>query len=94
MKPEEALKVVGDWVSIETSKRRYEKCEVIELSDALITLKTALEKQVPKKPIRCGENPDGTYQFKCSECGRLWWEEGYITRYCDNCGNPVERGKL
>ena len=91
MKPEEALRIIGDWISEETRKRKYDKVTVIELSDSLISLKDALEKQVPKKPIICGENPDGTYQFKCPECGRLWWEKSYITKYCDECGNLIDR---
>lgn len=50
MKPEEALRIIGDWISEETRKRKYDKVTVIELSDSLISLKDALEKQVPKKP--------------------------------------------
>ena len=43
MKPEEALKNIGDWISEETKKRKYAKITVIELSDSLITLKDALK---------------------------------------------------
>lgn len=45
MKSEEALRNIGDWISEETKKRKYDKLTVIELSDSLITLKEALEKQ-------------------------------------------------
>lgn len=65
-----------------------------EVSEKMINLATtALKKQIAKKPIICGENPDGTYQFKCPECGRLWWEKSYITKYCDKCGNLIDRSE-
>ena len=43
MKPEEAIKNIGDWISEETQKRKYDKLTVIELSDSLITLKKSIE---------------------------------------------------
>lgn len=46
MKPEEALKNIGDWISEETRKQKYDKITVIELSDSLITLKNLIEKQI------------------------------------------------
>ena len=42
MRPDEALQIIGDWISDETRKRKYEKITVIELADALITLKNAI----------------------------------------------------
>ncbi|NCD10740.1 MAG: hypothetical protein EOL98_15265 [Negativicutes bacterium] len=45
MKPEEALKNIGDWISEETEQRKYDKATVIELADSLITLKDAVNKQ-------------------------------------------------
>lgn len=42
MKPDEALKTIGDWISDETKKRKYEKITLVELSEALITLKDAI----------------------------------------------------
>lgn len=94
MKPEEALKNIGDWISEETEQRKYDKATVIELADSLITLKVAVNKQVPKKPIIFGKNTDGPYRFKCPECGRLWWEKSYITKYCDKCGNLIDRSEI
>lgn len=43
MKPSEALKIIGDWISDETHKRKYEKATIIELSEALIVLKVVVE---------------------------------------------------
>jgi len=88
MKPEEAINTLKGFV---ISLTQY--CDVSDKSSAVRVYREsigALEKQIPKKAIRCGENPDGTYQSKCSECGRLWWEESYITRYCDSCGQAID----
>ena len=39
MKPEEALKLIGDWIAEETRKRKYKDEEVRKLSESLIVLK-------------------------------------------------------
>ena len=44
MEPDEALKIIGDWISDETRKRKYEKITLIELSEALIALKDAIRR--------------------------------------------------
>ena len=96
MKPEyivtEIRNLLGIDIGIDVSE--YEDCTVVCFykKDAEVVI-AALEKQIPKKPIICGENPDGTYQFKCPECGRLWWEKSYITKYCDKCGNLIDRSE-
>lgn len=85
MKPEEALKNIGDWISEETKKRRYDKITVIELSDSLITLKDALEKQVPKSyDIRC--NASGVC-YDCPECGV---KIDRYDKYCFSCGQRID----
>lgn len=43
MKPNEALKIIGDWISDETKKRKYANITLIELSEALITLKNMIK---------------------------------------------------
>jgi hypothetical protein len=43
MKPDEALKIIGDWISDETKKRKYPKIDLIELSEALIVLKEIIK---------------------------------------------------
>ena len=84
MKPEEALKNIGDWISDETRQRKYDKATVIELSDSLITLKVAVNKQVPKKPIESEFTP-----LICPDC-----EAKVILgqKYCDNCGQRIDWG--
>lgn len=44
MKPDEALKIIGDWIIDETKKRKYAKITLIELSEALITLKNVIRR--------------------------------------------------
>lgn len=39
MKAKEALEIIGGFIADETRKRKYAKVTVIELSEALITLK-------------------------------------------------------
>ena len=82
MKPEEALKNIGDWISDETRQRKSDKATVIELSDSLITLKVAVNKQVPKKPIESEFTP-----LICPDC-----EAKVILgqKYCDNCGQRID----
>ena len=84
MNPEEALRNIGDWISEETQKRKYDKATVIELSDSLITLKEAIKKQIPKKvtfrsEYLCGNcnvtiNSEDCYCFNCGQCQD--WSEG------------------
>ena len=84
MKPEEALKNIGDWISDETRQRKYDKATVIELSDSLITLKVAVNKQVPKKV-------DGEYDEKtCTVCDEDILS--YYANYCENCGQKLDWG--
>jgi len=42
MRPDEALQIIGDWISDETRKRKYANITLVELSEALITLKDAI----------------------------------------------------
>ena len=45
MKARETIKTIGDWISEETYKRKYNKTEIVELSEALINLKCMTEQQ-------------------------------------------------
>lgn len=84
MKPEEALRNIGDWISEETRKRKYDKLTVIELSDSLVTLKEVIEKQVPKKPIKDGN------KILCPACNLLIAYNKNISQYCWTCGQNIE----
>ena len=88
MTPEEALKNIGHWISNETRQRKYDKVTVIKLSDSLITLKDAVNQQVPKKPRyyidNWGHNRPG-----CPGCPRN--EILYAgQKYCNVCGTKID----
>ena len=83
MKPEEALRNIGDWVSEETRKRKYDKATVIELSDSLITLKEVIGKQAPKKVTFESE-------YLCGNCNVTINSEDC---YCYNCGQRQDWGE-
>ena len=42
---ESALKTIGDWISKETESRKYPKGELLELSESLQVLKSAIARQ-------------------------------------------------
>ena len=45
-------------------------------------IKTALEKQIPKKPL-----PYKGYEGQCPECGVVYLDR--LTGYCGNCGQKL-----
>ncbi len=45
MKAKEAIKIIGDWISEETHKRKYDTLELTEVSQALIYLKSITQDQ-------------------------------------------------
>ena len=56
--------------------------------EALITLKEALEKQIPKKPKEC-PLADG----RCPSCNAVFdydWKPK--SKYCDSCGQALDWG--
>lgn len=84
MKPEEALKIIGDWISEQTEARKYFKGEIYELSEALIVLKGLIEKQIPKKL-----EIDGEFDLLCAGCGSVLDFKGYDGDYCPYCGQKI-----
>ena len=98
MKPEEALKNIGDWISEETKQRKYDKATVIELSDSLITVKDAVNKQVPKKPQFESYGYSGgelVYdEWFCPKCGEGYEIDSHYYNYCPECGQKIDRGDI
>lgn len=85
MKPEEALKIIGDWISEQTEARKYFKGEIYELSEALIVLKRVVEKQVPKKV------DISPYNIKfCPVCKGSVWQIKHESKYCFRCGQKID----
>ena len=98
MKPEDALKNIGDWISNETRQRKYDKVTVIELSHSLITVKDAVNKQIPLKPqlesdgYSDGELVDDTWI--CPKCGEDYEIDFHDYKYCPECGQRIDRGDI
>lgn len=94
MKPEEALKNIGDWISNETRQRKYDKVSVIELSDSLITLKDAVNKQIPLKPqLESDGYSDGELVYDtwiCPKCGKDYEIDCHDYKYCPECGQRAD----
>ena len=94
MKPEEALKNIGDWISNETRQRKYDKVTVIELSHSLITVKDAVNKQIPLKPqLEADGYSDGELVYDtwiCPKCGEDYEIEYDDYKYCPDCGQRID----
>ena len=98
MNPEEALRNIGDWISEETQKRKYDKATVIELSHSLITLKDASSKQIPKKPqLEADGYDDGELVYDtwiCPKCGEDYEIDSHDYKYCPECGQRIDRSEI
>ena len=96
MKPEEALKNIGDWISNETRQRKYDKVTLIELSHALITVKDAVNKQMPLKPqLEADGYSDGELVYDtwiCPKCGEDYEIDYHDYKYCPDCGQRIDWG--
>ena len=98
MKPEEALKNIGDWISEETRQRKYDKVTVIELAHSLITVKDAVDKQIPLKPqLESDGYSDGELVYDtwiCLKCGEDYEIDCHDYKYCPECGQRIDRGDI
>ena len=98
MNPEEALRNIGDWISEETQKRKYDKVTVIELSHSLITVKDAVNKQIPLKPqLEADSYSDGELVYDtwiCPKCGEDYEIDYHDYKYCPECGQRIDRGDI
>ena len=94
MKPEDALKNIGDWISNETRQRKYDKVTLIELSHSLITVKDAVNKQIPLKPqLEADGYSDGELVYDtwiCPKCGEDYEIEYDDYKYCPDCGQRID----
>ena len=98
MKPEEALKNIGDWISEETRQRKYDKASMIELSHSLITVKDAVNKQIPLKPqLESDGYSDGELVYDtwiCPKCGEDYEIDCHDYKYCPECGQRIDWSEI
>lgn len=87
MNKEEAIKILKQW-NEDLSPYEDEK-EGIECHNIAIS---ALEKQIPKKPILDTIFPSGVKWWRCPVCNKII--VGCIAnrpqKYCDNCGQDLK----
>ena len=50
----------------------------------------ALEKQIPKKPIKHTELPNDRITYLCPTCNRLYWDKEFLSDWCSSCGQRFE----
>lgn len=86
MTPEEALSCTNDYIERlidvipKSEEQRKSKRENLDFA---LLVKSALEKQIPKKTL-----PYKDYEGKCPNCGVIFL--GMSTNYCGNCGQALE----
>ncbi len=87
---EEAHKIIEDMQREYTRNRALYPNELITANGVAII---ALEKQIPKKPIKCcplsdgGEMLDENEHYKCPAC-RLKFRKTYV--FCHYCGQALD----
>ncbi|HHX70440.1 MAG TPA: hypothetical protein GX708_20600 [Gallicola sp.] len=54
---------------------------------------SALEKQIPKKPIENGSLPNIRYKYSCPTCNRFWDKE-FMSDYCSSCGQRFDLSEI
>ncbi len=91
MTEREAIEIIGGFIADETLKRKYAKITIIELSDALITLKNLVEKQIAVRPLGFDNGGAEDYEEwaecpKCSESIPEYTLENETECYCLGCG--------
>lgn len=83
--PEELQDMKSNYFEALSDWRQYRKIGTLE------ECKTALEKQIPKKPI---ENDTNSFDCPCckydlkTDTGNPFGD--YFLRYCDNCGQMID----
>lgn len=88
MTPEKVLFRTNDYIErqieIIPKSEKQEKSKRENLDFAL-SIKSAIEKQIPKKPLLYKG-----YEGKCPTCGVIFLDRS--TNYCGNCGQALDWG--
>lgn len=50
----------------------------------------ALEKQIPKEPIKHTKLPNGRFTYLCPTCNRLYWDKEFLSDCCCSCGQKLD----
>ena len=82
MTPKEAIKI------LEIAKAEVEWNYPLDYAIAIDTAISALEKQIPKKPIKSDREVRYCEVWKCPKCGFEW--SGRVVDYCYKCGQAID----
>lgn len=82
MTPEEAITI------LKIAKTEVEWNYPLDYAIAIDTAIEALEKQIPKKPIKSDREVRYCEVWKCPKCGFEW--SGRVVDYCYKCGQAID----
>lgn len=82
MTPKEAIKI------LEVAKAEVEWNYPLDYAIAIDTAIEALEKQIPKKPIKSDREIRYCEVWKCPKCGFEW--SNRVVDYCYKCGQAID----
>lgn len=68
-----------------TTEHNGKMCEKVQLA------LEALEKQTPKKPIKCDREIRYAEVWECPNCGFKW--SGRVVDFCYRCGQAIDWGE-
>ena len=62
-----------------------------------LAIRTAIEKQIQKKPIDQSKKPEDWHVMACPCCEKVFWNSGQFVRYqpkfCNGCGQAIDWGE-
>lgn len=98
MSPQEAILRIKKHIEIHSRK---EKNFAVYITEALYKAIKALEKQIPKKPIKETAKLIDFQEFYCPCCKNKIiskmdgeWLAGRLQKYCDECGQALDWSEL
>ena len=97
--PKEAIKILHPDTSRDALwKIEYyagfnaEKARLKAVEDACVVACEALEKQIPKKPLKAYDEQVEQHWLSCPMCYKgLCWEHGFKPKHCSECGQAILR---
>ena len=95
--PKEAIKILHPDTSRDALwKIEYyagfnaEKARLKAVEDACVVACEALEKQIPKKPLKAYDEQVEQHWLSCPMCYKwLCWEHGFKPKHCSECGQAI-----
>ena len=83
MKPQEVIDILKLFTT-----DKFQRCTSSEFDDAIYTAIEALEKQIPKMPIKSDRETRYCDVWKCPSCGFEW--SARVIDFCYKCGQRLD----